>query len=102
MKKLIVLLILVARCSLCAAPETVSLEQKIERAFYRADAALLTEAQSELGVALEKEPGSSALRYLQGLAAYAEGSLGHVTGDKKAIGVGLDKADTILAGIKGG
>lgn len=102
MKKLIVLLILVVRSSLCASPETLLLEQKIERAFYRAEASLLAEAQAELGTALQKEPGSAALKYLQGLAAYTEGSLGYVAGDKKAVGAGLDKADTILASIKGG
>ncbi|ATC63297.1 hypothetical protein CMV30_04635 [Nibricoccus aquaticus] len=84
-----------------AGAAMAGIEQKIERALYRGDAALLTEAEGELAVALKAEPGRAGLRYLEGFGAYARASFEYATKDKKALEKGLVRADELLAKVKG-
>jgi tetratricopeptide (TPR) repeat protein len=84
-----------------ADAELTVLEEKIERAHYRRDATLLTEAEGELAAALKAQPDRVALRYLEGFAAYARAALEHGAKDKKALDRGLVRADGLLAKVKG-
>ncbi len=84
-----------------AAADFSMIEEKVERALYRSDAALLMEADAALMEALKKEPGRGDLRYLEGFAAYVRATFEYATKDKKALEKGLERADGLLGKVKG-
>jgi tetratricopeptide (TPR) repeat protein len=98
----ILALLLTAANGLCGAIDVASLERKIEQAFYRGDAAVLTAMNGELAAALETEPQNPQLQYFAGFATYAQACLGYASHDMRAVQTGLEKADALLKAVKGG
>ncbi len=84
-----------------AGADFSTIEERVERALYRSDAALLTEADGALAEALKAEPGRGDLKYLEAFAAYVRATFEYATKDKKALEKGLSRADELLAKVKG-